>query len=75
MPLDPERHLAQIDSERVLVDGVEAVANHVAERLAVVGGCRFRLVGANDRELAGKPARGGKQEMSRTGRRIADFQR
>ena len=30
--LDPERHLAEVDRERVAVDGVDAVADHVADR-------------------------------------------
>ena len=53
--LDPERHLAEVDRERVTVDRVEAVADHVADRGALRLGRGLRLAGAHPRQLLADP--------------------
>ena len=72
---DPQRDLAQVDGERILVDGVDAVADDIADGLAIVGRARLGLAGAHARQLTADAARGGEQEMAGARGRVADFQR
>ena len=61
---DPEGDFAEVDGEGVLVDGVDAVLDDVAECFAVGFGVGLVLGGADAREFAGDAACGGEQEVA-----------
>ncbi len=74
MGLDPERDLAEFDGQWVLIDGVEAVGNDVAQGFAHGLGRWFLLAGANPGQLASEPAGSGQQEVAGAGGWIADLE-
>jgi len=57
MAFDPQRHLAQIDGERVFVDRIEAMSDHVAQCGAVGFRRRLGLTATDDRQFAPDVAR------------------
>ena len=61
---DPEGDFAEVDGEGVLVDGVDAVLDDVAERFAVSSRVGLVLAGADACEFACDAAGGGEQEVS-----------
>ena len=72
LALQPQRHLAQVDRQRVAVDGVEAVPHDIAHRPPVGDRRGLGLARAHDRQLAAEPPRCRQQEVPRAGRRVAD---
>ena len=70
----PQRHLAQVDRQLVLVHRVNALADDVADGVSVLGGVRLFFAGADFRQLARDSAGGGEQEVSRPGGGVAHAQ-
>ena len=62
--LEPEADLAQLDRHRVDVDGVEAVADDVAQGRADGLGGRLLVAGADLRQALGDAVGGGDQEVA-----------
>ena len=69
---DPEGDFAEVDGERVLVDGVDALLDDVAQGLAALALVGFGAGGADAGEFGGDPAGGGEQEVAGAGGGIAD---
>ncbi len=61
--LDPERHLAQLDRERVAIDAIDAARDDLAQRMLELdlGG---RAGAAQLGDAGGRAARGAEQEMA-----------
>lgn len=72
---EPERHPRQFDRQRVPVNAVDAVRNHVADRLAhpLRGG--FVFAGANARQFFPQATGGRQQKMAAAARRIEHVER
>ena len=67
MTLDPEGDLAEVDGQRVLVDGVDAVANHVPLGLAELGRAVAVVARAYLRQIDSDAPGRRKQEVARAG--------
>jgi len=64
---DPERHFAQVDRQGILVDRVDAFADHVTYGVAEGGRRRLLFTGADARQFAPQPPGRGEQEMAGAG--------
>ncbi len=71
-PLDPQRHLAQVHSQRVLVHAVDAVDDGLARPAAHRLRGRLVLSRRDLRQRPADPPRRGQQEVAGPARAIAD---
>ena len=69
--LQPQGHARQFQRQRVQIHAVDAVANDVAQSMAVVV-ATGRTLGAQLRQMIGQPPGGGKQEVAAAAGRVAD---
>ena len=70
MAFQPKRDTAQVHGQWVFVHAVDAMPDHIADRLAHLLGGRFILAGADTRQFLAHAARGGQQEMPQAASRI-----
>src|SRR5262249_40019756 len=72
--LQPERHAAEVHSERVAVHAVDAMADHIADGFADTFGGRLVLAGAELGEFFADAPGGGEEHVAGAARDINDFQ-
>ena len=70
---NPQHHLTQLHSIRIVVDGIHATRDNLAKRLTIIQGCRIVLASTERAYIPGNGASHSQDNMSRAACRITNL--